>query len=190
MTHHQDGAVGTGQAIAVPGQQRRRKAAGLLHQFADGAIEAPIGAFEGEGFRGLAPAALLLGIALSELVAEQATPGRQINFQELVTGGGHQTLTLGRQQSGGGAGGAAQRGSVGGVKREIAQGFTRDPGLELPLGGEHGEVVAALDAVLDVETALPVTDQHNPKGHGTGAAAVIVWEWRIGPCAWPRRAAA
>jgi hypothetical protein len=47
--------------------------------------------------------------------------------------------------------------------RQVSAARRSGQGLVHPLGGESAEVVAALDAVLDIEAAEPVADQHNPE---------------------------
>ena len=117
-----------------------------------------------------APEGLLLREALAQILAEQAAPGLQVDFQEVVTQLRDQPLALGLQEMVGGVGGPAQGGAVGRAQAQFRQGTAGRPGLLLAGGREGREVVASLDPVLDVEAAEPVADQHNPERHGPRAA--------------------
>jgi hypothetical protein len=72
---------------------------------------------------------------------------------------------MGGQQRRGGVVGAAQRGAVGSSEGQIAQGLTGGQGLLHTLVGEAGEIVAALDAVFQIETAQAVANQQDPERH-------------------------
>ena len=56
--------------------------------------------------------------------------------------------------------------AVGRVNRQSPQGFAGGQGLFRASLGEAGEVIAALDAVLEVEAAQAVANQQDPEGHG------------------------
>ena len=56
------------------------------------------------------------------------------------------------------------------VEAQLLEGLADGAGLLVPLGREAGGIIPALHAVLSVEAAEPMTDQHNPEGQGSIAA--------------------
>ena len=60
---------------------------------------------------------------------------------------------------------AAQRRAVSRMNREITQRLSSGQRLLHAILREAGEVVAALDAVLDVEAAQAMANQQDPKRH-------------------------
>ena len=112
---------------------------------------------------GLAPQRFLLGEALAQGVAGQAAPGLQVDLQQLVAEPGLDGLAVAAEQVAAGVGGPAQGGAVNRLQGQIGQRPPGGQGLVHALRGESAEVVAALDAVLDIEAAEPVADQHNPE---------------------------
>ena len=61
--------------------------------------------------------------------------------------------------------GASQRRAVGRCNRQITQSLARGQGLLDTLLSEAGEIVAALDAVLEIEAAQPMANQQDPERH-------------------------
>ena len=114
---------------------------------------------------GQAQVAVVVGEALLHLAAEQAAPGGQIHLQQVVIELGLEATAMGRQEGGGRVSGPAQRRAVGGGDRQIPQGFACNPRLAQALLGEGGEIIPALNPVLQVEAAQPMANQQDPEGH-------------------------
>ena len=88
-----------------------------------------------------------------DFAAQEPTPGVQIDFQQVVAELGFKGLPLVGQERRCGVLCPAQGRGVGLVKAEIHQGPAGGPGLLEALRGECGQVIATLDAVLNVEAA-------------------------------------
>lgn len=176
----QDGVVGHhehGVVVAMARQQPIGEATRLLQQFGHRQKSAAVGALQLQGLGGFAPAALLLRVEGADLAAQQAAPRGQVDLQQIVVVKGAQRRAMAGQQGRRRGAGPLQRRAVDSVERQFRQSLSRTTGLELPVLGEIRKVVTALDAVLQVEAAQPMADQHDAKGQGAcGAGPAIVWE--------------
>ena len=173
MGHHQH-RLGTG-AVETPlmlGQEAIGEAPSLVHQLQKGVVAPPIGVLQLHRFRSLPPAALLFRSVYQQILAPQAAPGGEVDFQEFIHVERILGRTMGRQQQGGRLAGPLQRRAVDSLEGHIAQGLAGAASLLGPLLGQCGEVVAALDSPFLVETAQAMANEQDPEGHGSGATGI------------------
>ena len=111
------------------------------------------------------PGAVVFGEALAHFAAQQAAPGSEIHLQKIVIQRGLEAAAMGSEQRRSRVVRSTQGRAVGGGEGQIPQSLTGGQGLLHPVLGEAGEVVAPLNAVLQIEAAQAMANQQDPERH-------------------------
>ena len=147
-------------------QQLLPKGFGLLPQLSHRVIGAAIGALQLQFSGCLPPVQLLLGIFLGHLTSGQATPGGEVDLQQLIGAGGLEPLALLLQRQLGGQLRPLQRRAKRSSEGDISQGTAHLTGLLHAWITQLGGIFPALNPALQVEAAEAVPHQQDPRRQG------------------------